>query len=206
MKFRTGAICAVALSLAACSATDDALQEFPGPEFWQETDDFAGMDSVYLDVSIWIDREKGQYLDLQFQCRRHEGAMYSIEQNLFIASRVVEGDEYGRAVDIGAVLYKRDQGSPSAYDFGYQHIPSEHASLDLSHILSPIDEGKYPESIQIRFVYDIGYLRARRADIPDLSRADSVDFVLSTDNPEAAKFLKECYPVENWTPPASEAE
>lgn len=189
--------------LSGCGKINDSVVDDSAPIFWQKKDDFADMDAYYLDAKVWIDRESGQFLALQFQCFRHFGAQISIDQNLIVNSGVDPNISSGSARYLDAVLFKTEGESAQVYRFGPggQVLSTfQDAKLDLGYLLS-LDENDNYRNLQLRFVYGASPLTAQIGDVGELSRADSVDFDLSTADPEVGKFLRACAPVKNWVPP-----
>ncbi|WP_327753695.1 hypothetical protein VVT58_06555 [Sphingobium sp. SJ10-10] len=194
--------------LAGCGEINASVDDDFAPVFWQKKDDFTEMDAYYLDAKVWIDRESGQFLALQFQCFRHSGAQLSIDQNLIVNSNVDPAISSGSARYLDAVLFKSGGQAPQVYRHGPDgRVLStfQDATLDLGYLLSRDENDNY-RSVQLRFVYGASPLTAQIGDVGALSRADSVDFDLSTANPETGKFLRACAPVKNWVPPDQRSE
>lgn len=188
--------------LAACSETTASPEANFVPVFWHEKDDFTEIDGYYLDAKVWIDQESSQYLDLQFQCFRHSGAQVTIDQQLLVSSEVDPDASSGRPRFIGAVLFKSEGQSPRVYRDGPDgkvRSTFKAATLDLGSLLFLDGNGSYRD-LQLRFVHGVSPAQAEYGDVARLSRADSVDFDLSSSNPETAKFLQACAPIKNWKP------
>jgi hypothetical protein len=199
-------LCAVAMltGLSSCSAPDASSNDEFAPIFWQKRDDFSSVDAYYLDAKIWIDRQEGEYIALQFQCFRHLGAEVSIDQNLIVNSSVDAKISNGSARYIDSILFKSENDAPQVYRNPYNGsvlATFKDANLKLSDMISLNKDNEY-RSLKIRFVYGASPVTAQLGDVDELSRADSVDFDLSSTNPETKKFLLACAPVKNWTPPS----
>lgn len=203
LKPGTLVVAGILFGLAACTENAAGVYDDFAPVFWEQKDDFTEMDAYYLDAKVWIDREGGEYLDLQFQCFRHSGAQLSIDQNLIVSSSIEANRPYGSAAYLDAVLYKSEGESPRIYRNGYDGTVLStftNATLDIGDMLS-LDENDNYRSLQLRFIYGASPLTAQTGDVAALSRAASVDFELSANNPETGKFLRACAPVKNWVPP-----
>lgn len=190
--------------LAACAEPSASKEDDFSPVFWEQPDSFTEMTAYYLNAKVWIDRENGQYLDLQFQCFRHSGAQLSIDQNLIVNSSVDPSKPNGWARRVDAILFKPDGNSPRVYRYGSNgEVLSNFtdAQLDLGYMLSRDENDNY-RSLQLRFVHGASSVIALAGDVGALSRAASVDFDLSTTDPETEKFLQACAPVKNWVPPS----
>ena len=190
-------------ALPSCSLQGNSVSEESAPLFWEKRDDFSAVDAYYLDAKVWINRQGGEYLSLQFQCFRHFGAEVSIDQNLIVNSNVDPKISSGSAAYIDAILYKSENDAPQIYRNPYDGsvlATFKDANLKLSDMISLDNNNEY-RSLKIRFVYGSSPVTAQLGDVNELSRADSVDFDLSSTSPETGKFLRACAPVKNWTPP-----
>lgn len=193
---------AIAACASSCVETTDSAGDEFAPVFWQQKDEFTEMDSYHLDAKIWINQEDGQYLDLQFQCFRHFGAQLSINQQLLVSSAFNPDAQTGGQMYVDAVLFKSEGQSPQVYRDGVAgkvHSTFTSATLDLGRMLFLDENGSYRD-LHLRFVHGVSPVEAEYGDVDQLSREDSVDFELSSSNPEAAKFLQACAPVKNWKP------
>ena len=127
-------VAGILCSLAACTENAAGVDDDFAPVFWEQKDDFTEMNAYYLDAKIWIDREGGEYLDLQFQCFRHSGAQLSIDQNLIVNSSIEENRPYGSAAYLDAVLYKSKGEGPRVYRNGYEQwfrrLQTPHSTLE----------------------------------------------------------------------------
>lgn len=196
-------VASILSGLAACAEPGVREEDDFSPVFWEQSDSFTEMTAYYLNAKVWIDRESGQYLDLQFQCFRHSGAQLTIDQNVIVNSSVDPSRPNGWARRIDAILFKPEGESPRAYRQGPNGAVLSNftdAQLDLGYMLTRDESDNY-RSLQLRFVHGASPLIAQTADVGALSRAASVDFDLSAGDPETGRFLQACAPVKNWIPP-----
>lgn len=193
----------IAACVSACVENTDSAEDDFAPVFWQQKDEFTEIDGYYLDAKVWVDQENSQYLELQFQCFRHFGAQVSIDQQLLVSSAFDPNAPNGWQMYINAVLFKSEGQRPKVYRDGAQgkvRSTFTAATLDLGNLLFLDENGSYRD-LQLRFVNGVSPAQAEHGDVAQLSRADSVDFDLSSSNPETAKFLQACAPIKNWEPP-----
>ena len=186
----------LASTLSACVEIDNNDFADGGDfQYWSETDSFTNMKGSYLDASGWIDREAGNYLQVQFQCFNNVGSEYPTEYHLLINPKNGEYPEDSRSPTFGAVLYKRDNQDVQIYHqewSGERLTNFKGAKLDVYSIFQKDEYGNFPKEIIFRLVYGVLMSDAESEDSWTLARSPSVDVKIASTNPESKKFLTAC--------------
>ncbi|AXK44025.1 hypothetical protein DVR09_16360 (plasmid) [Erythrobacter aureus] len=191
-------VASLSVAVAGCdgSALDDPIIDGQ-PAFWQEADAFAESEGSYLNVNVYTDRERGHYLEMQFQCYRDTSADMLSEFNILINSRSEDFDTIYDPPMIDAVLYKIDGQSARLYRDDYDNRPRtlfRNTTLNGAKIFYPDAEGNMPKRVSFRFVTGANAMDVRMGKIDALSRSEATDLTIDASDPQVDMFLRACSP------------
>ncbi len=187
------------------TADADEELEIGTLSYWSESDDFAGAIKSYVDGSFWIDSQRGQYLEVQFQCVRSRDNRFPNEFRLIATSLVdASRNEYARPRFFDVLLYKINDNSASIYtrqgtgdilyrtgQFSDRVGPFTQASFDLAELMSRLAV-KEVSRMDFRFVYGAPRDTSDIGSVQDLSGYPAIDVSIDATDPEIGRILGEC--------------